>query len=154
MIREMLDHSPAATAEWTFDGLALMTAMIGSEVYGTATRAQADAFFGAVGRRIASLLQVGDIADADTLMARINRLWQALGWGTAHLQMTEDAILIHHVGLPETLEGDVDGRWSDMAPPVLRGAYDSWFRALGGGDHLHISVIHWRDGVMELRYGV
>jgi len=135
------------------DGLSLLTAMIGSEVFGTATRGQADAFFGAVGRRIASLLQVADISDGDALMARINRLWRTLGWGEAQLRMTDDAIMIQHVGLPETLQGDVDGRWADMAPPLLRGAYDAWFRALGGGADLHTSVLQWRDGIMEIRHG-
>lgn len=153
MIREALDFHPAETDAWTMDGLALLTSMIGSEVFGTATRGQADAFFGAVGRRIATLLQVDDIADGDALMARINRLWRTLGWGEASLQMTDNAIVIQHLGLPETLQGDVDGRWTDMAPPLLRGAYDAWFRGLGASADLHTSVIQWRDGVMELRHG-
>ena len=74
MIREAVEYQPAETDQWTMDGLSLLTAMIGSEVFGTATRGQADAFFGAVGRRIASLLQVADISDGDALMARIAQL--------------------------------------------------------------------------------
>ena len=44
MIREAVEYQPAETDQWTMDGLSLLTAMIGSEVFGTATRGQADAF--------------------------------------------------------------------------------------------------------------
>lgn len=153
MIRENLDYRSSETDNWTPDGLALLTAMMGSEIFASATPVQAEAFFVAIGRRIAALLPVGDISDDAALVARINRLWQALGWGETRLEMTEDALLIRHDAMPETLQGDVDGRWADIAPALLRGAYDSWFRALGAGTDLHTSVLHWRDGTMELRHG-
>lgn len=153
MIREALDYQPAETDNWTDDGLALLTAMIGSEIFATASRVQADAFFAAVGRRIAALLQVGDISDEAAIMSRINRLWQTLGWGETRLEMTENAIMIHHQGLPETLQGDIDGRWADMAPALLCGAYDAWLHALGSAPHIRTSVVRWRGGVMDLRHG-
>ncbi len=144
---------PAFEDDWS-GGTRLLVAMIASEVFATATPAQAENFFTAVGRRIAAFVPVDDIADIAALEVRVNRLWQALHWGGARLDMGVDGIAIHHHGMPAGLENDLDGRWPAMAEAVLRGAYDSWFRTLGSGASLRTTVVCWSQDVMELRHGV
>lgn len=135
------------------DGLAILTATIGAEILETASRSQADAFFTAVGARLAGLLRVDDIADIDMLVDRINQLWQALGWGNASLEMIDDAIMIRHYAMPTRLSDMIGDRWKDMVPGLLCGAYGRWFRMLGGGADLRTTIMAMDDALIELRHG-
>jgi len=135
------------------EGLSLLTAMLGAEVCGAASPEQADAFFTAVGARLAGLLRVDDIGAIEMLAGRVNQFWQTLGLGDVDMTLTQDGVRIRHHGMPETLEGDFDGCWATMAPALLKGAYDAWFRAIGSGESLHTELLGWEDGVVDLHHG-
>lgn len=154
MIEDASDFVLPSFEEDRSGGARIVLAMIGSEVFATATPAQADNFFVAIGRRMAALVPVGDVEGLDELESRINRLWRALHWGRAHLRAVSDGIAILHEGVPPGLENDFDGRWPAMVEAVLRGAYDGWFRALGSDAALRTSLVRRLDSGLELRHGL
>jgi hypothetical protein len=134
-------------------GQAILAAVTAAEVFTSAPQAQAHGFYVAVGRRLAGHIDLALVFDTDMLVARINRFWGAMEWGEAALELGEDAIFIRHSGLPEGMDGDVDGCWPRMATAILEGAYDAWFRALGSDERLSTKLVEWRDGVVRLRHG-
>lgn len=134
-------------------GLSLLTALTASEIFKSATAAQARGFYVAVGKRIASLAPVEDISDLDALTQRINRVWHAMHWGEASLSMDDEGIIVHHHGMPDALEGDLEGHWPDVKNAILEGAYDGWFRTLGSGPQLKTWIVHTHEGQIELRHG-
>lgn len=131
---------------------ALLAAMIG-EISESATDEQAKGFFNAVGARVASLLPLAGVDDADELVAQMNALWDALGWGRVSLELDDEGIDIFHSGLPAVLDADDDGLWMKAAPHILEGAYESWFRGLGSGPRLTTRLTRAAPGLVELRHG-
>ncbi|MGH6744242.1 hypothetical protein EDF58_101993 [Novosphingobium sp. PhB57] len=133
-------------------GLALFAMMAAAEVCEGAPSAQAQGFFAAIGRRMATLEPLEGVSDAAVLCARINGFWQDLGWGEIELAVGDDAIVVHHRNLPKALASDQQGSWNTMLLGLLQGAYDAWFRVLGSGPALH-TVAQWQGDVIELRHG-
>ncbi|EQB14531.1 hypothetical protein L288_01425 [Sphingobium quisquiliarum P25] len=134
-------------------GLALLTALTAAEIWSTASTAQARAFFGAVGRRLAALEPMDAAVDLPLLATRANKLWAALDWGHVIFCMEEDGIAIRHQGLPHAIDGDVDGHWPELIAAVLEGVYDSWFRELGSGPALVTRAMDFNGGVLDLWHG-
>ena len=141
-------------SETTAHGLSLLLSAIITEIHAVGTGAQASGFFVAVGKRIAGYTDVSEASSIEGLAARINRFWVAICWGHVQLEMREDAILIHHSGMPKSLDGDVAEHWPNMGAALLEGAYDTWLRTLGSGPKLQTKVLGWHNGVVELRHGV
>lgn len=134
-------------------GFALLTALTAFEIRDSASPAQARGFYLAVGRRLAELEPVEEIADLSVLGSRLNKLWAALDWGHVIFCMEDDGIAVRHHGLPHALDGDVEGLWPDLVSALLEGAYDSWFRALGSGDALQTRCIDFNGGTLDLWHG-
>ena len=134
-------------------GFALLAALTASEVWATASPDQARGFYLAIGRRLAALEPIEQVADLSILGDRLNRLWGAFEWGQVRLHMDDDGIIIRHEGLPHALDGDVEGLWPELVSAVLEGAYDSWFRTLGSGDALQTRRIDQGCGTLELWHG-
>jgi hypothetical protein len=135
-------------------GLAVLTAMTAAEVYAEARPAAAHGFYSAIGRRLATLVDLSDVHDIEGLADRINRLWSACGCGQARLQAVDTGIKITHRGAPAAIEGDHAGYWAQLFPAILEGAYDAWFRQLGSGQALSTRILHQEGDVIELHHGV
>ncbi len=131
---------------------ALLAAMIG-EVSEGATDEQARGFFNAVGTRLAAMLPLAEVDDADELVAQMNGLWDALGLGRVGLELDDEGIDIIHSDLPVVLDAGDDGLWMKAAPHILEGAYESWFRSLGSGATLTTRLTRAAPGLVELRHG-
>lgn len=134
-------------------GLAVLVAMSGAEILESASRAETCGFYAAVGRRIATLIDVAGVSDLDVLAHRINALMGLLGWGRANLEFDETGILVRHRGAPQALEADLAGIWPLLLPALLEGAYDAWFRALGSGPALVTRVLRHDGDRIELHHG-
>ncbi|MGC4252382.1 MAG: hypothetical protein QM605_13220 [Sphingobium sp.] len=132
----------------------LLIQAIGAEAYAVAQTEQADAFFRASGKRFAGAVDLKGVSDLSVFEARINGLWERIGWGQAHLEMTEDAVLIRHIGLPPAFHGERDEKGKRAVPLLLAGAYDAFFEALGSGPALHSRVMSWSSDMLELRHGL
>lgn len=132
---------------------ALLTALTASEIWGTASPAQARGFFAAVGRRLASIEPIEEATDLTTLGARLNRLWAALDWGHVIFCMEDDGIVVRHQDLPHAIDGDIEGLWPELVSALLEGAYDSWFRALGSGPSLVTRRVDYNGGTLDLWHG-
>jgi hypothetical protein len=135
-------------------GLAVLSAMTAAEVYGEASPEAAHGFYSAVGRRLATLVDLADVQDIDALADRINGLWSACGCGHARFQAIDTGIKITHRGAPAAIEGDQAGYWEQLFPAILEGAYDAWFRQLGSGQALSTRILRHEGDVIELHHGV
>ena len=133
-------------------GSFVLAAITAAELSEVATPAQVHGFFVATGRRIAAAEPLEGTNDIAELSARINAVWQSLGWGEAEVAFEADAICVSHRGLPVELADGAHGCWRSLALAVLEGAYDGWFRALGSGAALRTAAA-WRGEVIELRHG-
>lgn len=133
--------------------LSLLVAAMASEIGAVATEPQVRGFFVAVGRRLAAHADMTEVTNIALMTARVNTFWAGMGWGSAHIAMAGNALVIQHSGMPEVLDGDTEGRWPTIAAAVLEGAYDAWLRAVGSGQMLNTQVISWRNGTVELRHG-
>jgi len=131
---------------------ALLVAMI-AEVSESATEEQRDGFFAAIGARIAAMTSVADIEDGELLGRRMNDLWDALGWGDVRLEFHDEGIDILHRNLPTSIDRNDEGLWTQVAPAILTGAYETWFRSLGSGPNLTTRILRQGAGFVELRHG-
>ncbi len=131
---------------------ALLTAMI-SEVDEGATDEQLQGFFHAVGGRIAAMRPLADLEDLDDIVGQINLFWSGMGWGSVILELDDEGIDIHHSGMPAGLDGNPRDGWAKVAPLLLEGVYESWFRSLGSGPTLTTHVQRISADRIELRHG-
>lgn len=137
-----------APAAWP----AIVNAMI-AEVSATASEEQAQGFFRTLGQHIAATVRVDDIENLDTLSDRVNSLWDQLGLGHAAMALSESGIDVHHDGVPAMPPAIGDNNlWLSAIGPLLEGAYDCWFRAMGSGIRLRTRVVHRADGIFDLRH--
>ncbi|MET0238659.1 MAG: cellulose biosynthesis protein BcsD [Sphingobium sp.] len=125
-----------------------------SEIAAMASPEQLYGFFLGVGRRMAELHSVGGVQHLDRLSDRINGFWDSLGWGQVSFELDDEGMDIIHIGVPGSLEGDRSGVWPQIAPAVLEGAYDAWFRQMGSADRLHTRVVAASEGRVDLRHGL
>jgi hypothetical protein len=152
MIDRSMQTAPV-TAEDDMHGLSLLAAATAAEVFASASAAQARGFYAAIGRRMAHYIDLDGASEIEALTERMNRLWTAFGWGAVRLEMGEDAVLVHHYGMPRDMDGDLEGLWPQAAAALLEGAYDLWFRSLAGDGALRTKFVGWRGDVAELRHG-
>jgi hypothetical protein len=132
---------------------ALLLAMM-EEVTEQASPEQTRGFFNAVGARIARRAPLADAEDADALVQMMNEQWAMLGWGRVSLDFAQDGIDIFHSDLPPIVERGEEEVWIRVAPHILEGAYDDWFRSLGGGPRLRTRLVRASPELIELRHGV
>jgi hypothetical protein len=135
-------------------GLAVLTAMTAAEVCAEASPEAVHGFYAAVGRRLATLINLADVQDIDALADRINGLWLACGCGQVRFQAVDTGIKMIHRGAPTAIEGDQPGYWALLFPAILAGAYDAWFRQLGSGQALSTRILRHEGDVIELHHGV
>jgi hypothetical protein len=147
-----VDHESERT-ENAAKGFSLLASATIAEVFASTGGPQAAGFYAAIGRRIATHVELDGATETEALVARMNALWGALGWGSARLELGDDAVLIHHHDMPQDIYGDLDGRWLEAAAALLEGAYDAWFCSLISDRTLQTQFIGWNRGVAELRYG-
>ncbi|HUD92369.1 cellulose biosynthesis protein BcsD [Sphingobium sp.] len=136
------------------DPLARLVSAMLAEIAGTATIDQLRGFFMAVGNRIATIYPIGPARTMERLTQHSLLIWQYLNWGQVHYELDDEGIDIFHRGLPITLEGDVGAIWSEVAPFILQGTYDGWFRQLGSGERLETTILRSDGADVELRHGV
>ena len=134
-------------------GLAVLTAMTAAEIFAEAQPEQVHGFYVAVGRRLSTLVEVGDVRDLDEFAMRVNALWEACGCGHTRLQEVETGIKVTHRGAPVSIEGDQAGYWARLFPALIEGAYDAWFRQLGSGALLSTRIIRHEGDLIELHHG-
>lgn len=132
--------------------IGLLAAMIG-EVQDGADDEQLQGFFHAVGGRIAAMLSLSDFDDLDEIVGQINGFWSALGWGGAIIELDDEGIDVHHSGMPTGLDGTAHAGWSKVAPFILEGVYESWFRSLGSGANLTTRLLKVSPERIDLRHG-
>ena len=133
-------------------GLTLLALMTANELYEAVPQAQARGFFLAIGKRMAALEPLDGINDTSALSARLNAFWATLDWGTAEIVVGDDAITVHHHGLPKSNALDKGRHWASMLLAVVEGAYDAWFRMLGSGPAL-VTRASWKGDTFELHHG-
>ena len=75
-------------------GFALLTAVTAAEIWSTASIPQARAFYGAVGKRLATMEPMDSVTDLTALATRANKLWAALDWGHVIFCMEDEGIAI------------------------------------------------------------
>jgi Cellulose synthase subunit D len=93
-----------------------------------------DALLRDVGKRMARLLPLPEVATIDALSLEMNDALAAIGWGQVHLalQETESSLLITHAELPRIGSlGEPAGCW---LAAVLEGLYETWLSAQPGSD--------------------
>ena len=136
------------------DGSDLLAWVIGSEIYAMATADQAEGFFLSVGQRLARLVAMDEVEALAALETRANLLWHVLGWGEVHMTREANGVRLQHRGLPRAPEEAGADHWPVMLRTILRGAYDTWFRALGSGETLHTRIVQASDKEVELHHGI
>ena len=130
---------------------ALVTAMI-AEVQEGATSEQAQGLFRSLGGRIAVMISIEDIRSLDSLCDHINILWAQLGFGHVAMTLDDAGIDLRHSGVPHMPSPTDDGAWSAMIAPVLEGAYDVWFRAMGSSTKLRTRLVKQDEDCITLRH--
>ena len=125
-----------------------------AEIASAATAEQMQGFFRAIGARLAKSHPIDNARNMDRLTQHGNMVWDRLHWGSVRFELDDEGIDIFHHGLPEKLEGDADGIWAKVAPFILEGAYDAWFRQMGSGERLRTRISRSQDGHIELRHGI
>ncbi|MCC2976779.1 hypothetical protein LK533_08850 [Sphingomonas sp. PL-96] len=114
---------------------------------------QAQAFFRAIGNRIARAYPLGELRSNDEIFAAMNAFWAESGWGRAVLRFTEDGLRIVHAALPLTPPEVERGRWRDTVVAVVAGIYDYWLGQLGGSDAIKTRVVATSERSVEFVYG-
>lgn len=132
---------------------ALLVTMI-EEIREQASEEQSRTFFAAVGARLAALAPLNDAEDAEVLVAKMNDLWRALGWGSVALSFDDGGVDIFHSNLPLLRDSGEEEMWMAVAPHILEGTYDCWFRSLGSGPKLRTRVVRTEPDLLELRHGL
>lgn len=132
--------------------LPALVALMIDEILGSADEEQWSGFFLSIGARLAQEVDLDRIQEADDLADEVNGLWKLLGWGHVGLELDDNGIDIYHRDMPVTLESDGARNWEKVAPYILLGAYEYWFKALGGGD-LHTRIVRRSSDVIHLRHG-
>lgn len=153
MIEDMANFSGPGAVERA-DDLELLVALIAAEIFETASADQAEGFFNAIGRRLASMVVMDDVRDLGDMETRANMLWRAMDWGEVRMEAREDGIKLRHLGLPRGWNSDVDGHWPAALRALLTSCYHSWFVALGSGPDLRTHLVHASPEEIELHHGI
>jgi len=134
--------------------LAILGRLLLDEIAASGTAEQRRGMLIAIGRRVAALLPLGEKTDLAAVEKRINGLWAALGWGSVGFEIDDSGIDIVHRRLP-TCHQDQLQDWQDLLPPVLEGAYASWFSQMSeGANNLYTRISANKAGQVEFRHGL
>jgi len=113
-----------------------------------------DELLRAIGRRMAQLLPLPEVASMEALSMEMNDALAAIGWGsvTLTLEEGEQRLTIVHVGLPRLGgAGEPPGLWLSA---LLEGLYESWIGQQPGSDsRLVARRVRTLPGTIALRYG-
>ena len=123
------------------------------EAWEVAEPEQAQAFFRAIGARIARAYPLGEAQSNDEIFAAMNAFWAESGWGRVVLRFAEGGLQILHSELPPAPHGMDDGRWHDTAVAVLAGIYDHWLGQLGGSASIRTRALGSSERSVEFFYG-
>lgn len=123
------------------------------EAWEVAAPDQAQAFFRAIGRRIARAYPLGEMRTNDEIFAAMNAFWAESGWGRAVLRFAEHGLQIVHADLPHAPAEMERARWQDTVVAVIAGIYDHWLGQLGGGDAIRTRVVAASERSVEFLYG-
>jgi len=123
------------------------------EMHNNASPDEARGLLLAMGARIAGQLPLGDADTIDAIGVEINRGWEMMDWGLVVLGVDKDGITISHHGHPPAIASDRHELWPKAWVTLLEGAYDAWFRNLGGSERLRTTLLSHIDDRIELRYG-
>lgn len=129
-----------------------LSAMMVAEVHDGATPEQANGLFRSLGGRLAALISIDDVRSLDGLCDQINGLWANLGLGHVAMTLDDEGVGLTHGGVPHMPPPGDDDLWSMMVGPLLEGAYDSWFRAMGSNTKLRTRLVKQNEGCIELRH--
>ena len=156
MLMGRIDHSTSETGPGPLKArsLAVLIGTMVDEILAATEEEQWQGFFRAIGVRLAQELRLDKIENTDDLVFEMNALWRALGWGTVSLELDDEGIDIYHQDMPMELEHDDAGHWPQVAPHILIGAYESWFRSLGSGSNLTTRILKQTANVTHLRHGL
>ncbi|MET0250519.1 MAG: hypothetical protein ABW164_12430 [Sphingobium sp.] len=153
MIEDMAKFTGEGAVERAPDA-ELLLSLIAAEIFATASPSQAEGFFAAIGRRLATMVVMDDVRDLKDMETRANMLWRAMDWGEVRMEVRDDGILLRHRGLPRGWQSDVEGHWATLLHALLTSAYHNWFAGLGSGAALQTRVLHASDQEIELHHGV
>lgn len=123
------------------------------EAWEVAEPVQAQAFFRAIGARIARAYPLSEAHSNDEIFAAMNAFWAESGWGRAVLRFARGGLQIEHSDLPLAPSGMDEGRWHETTVAVLSGIYDHWLGQLGGGASIRTRVIGSSERSVEFFYG-
>lgn len=136
------------------DDLELLMSLIAVEIFATASPEQAEGFFAAIGRRLATMVVMDDVRDLKDMETRANMLWRAMEWGEVRMEARDDGIMLRHRGLPRGWNSDIDEHWPTVLRALLTSAYHSWFSGLGSGADLETRIVHASDQELDLHHGI
>lgn len=144
--------------EWSAEdeerSLAILGRLFLQEIAASGTAEQRRGMLVAIGRRVAGLLPLSEKTDFASVEKRINGLWTALGWGSVGFEIDDSGIDIVHRSLP-TSHLDQLQDWQELLPPVLEGAYASWFNQINeGASNLHTRMTSSKAGQVEFRHAL
>jgi hypothetical protein len=128
---------------------------LASEIDAQGGAAARDELLRGIGRRMARLMPLPEVASMEALEMEMNDALKAIGWGAMRLALREGerSLIISHVGLPRIgAAGDPPGLWLSA---VLEGLYETWLGQQPDSDN---SLIAQRIAVpapdtLTLRYG-
>lgn len=131
-------------------GHLLLVPVLG-EICDAAGTEHAEAFFRAVGARLARGHSLDALQSDREILGSLNALWAEWGWGYVVFEHADKGLRIHHADLPH---GDDAGsvRWTDIAVSVLAGAYGQWLSSLGGGSAA-VRIVAVDGQAAEFLYG-
>ena len=134
--------------------LAILGRLLLGEIAASGTAEQRRGMLIAIGRRVASLMLLGEKNDLAAVEERINGLWAALRWGSVGFEIDDSGIDIVHRGLPTPHQDQLQD-WQDLLSPVLEGAYAAWFGQISeGARNLHTRMTGSKAGQVEFRHGL
>jgi hypothetical protein len=151
--KPMLMPWPLDASETELQPSVMLACHMVDEAWEVAEPEQAQAFFRAIGRRIARAYPLGEVRSNDEIFAAMNAFWAESGWGRAVLRFAENGLEIVHSDLPLAAPGVEPVRWHDTAVSVLAGIYDHWLGQLGGGEAIRTRVTGSSERGVEFFYG-
>ncbi len=138
----MMDAPAERSVPHRHTGTPLLMRALAAEIDATHDAAARDALLRAVGRRMARLRPLPEVASMEALEIELNEALAALDWGAVQLVLEADAqrLTLLHAGLPRLGgAGDPPGTWLSAA---LEGLYETWIGQQPGSDATLVARRH------------
>jgi len=114
---------------------------------------EVQAFFNALGLKLAKRFAVMEHETLETFEAAANKIWYDLDWGWCQFSAKPDAIKIVHSAWPNPDEGK-QSLWPVAFSALLQGIYTAWLNSQGGDNSLEVKIIaNALSEPIELMYG-